>query len=265
MISPFCSSAIEIAKCGRPCRKLVVPSKGSTIQRWSGSVPGISPLSSMRKPKVGRALASSSRKVRSDFRSALVTKSPGPFIETWSCETSPKSRFNERAALSAALAITLMTAERVAIDQLSKKESVFGAFDVGGVGRVHHDAGAGADMRWHHHAHAVLELGRLVGGRSSLALHDGIGFDDFHDDGLGQADRDRRTLIARDGDHHAFLQEHRRLADQIGVQRDLLEGLLLHEGVVVAVREQELVVVLVQPHALDRLGGAEALVELGPV
>ena len=38
-----------------------------------------------------------------------------PFIETCSCETSPKSRFRARAALSAALAITLMTAERVAM------------------------------------------------------------------------------------------------------------------------------------------------------
>ena len=36
MISPCCSSAIEIAQCGMPCRKLVVPSSGSTIQRLLG-------------------------------------------------------------------------------------------------------------------------------------------------------------------------------------------------------------------------------------
>src|SRR2546423_1770240 len=42
--------AIEIAKCGMPCRKLVVPSSGSTIQRWRGSVPSTSPPSSNRRP-----------------------------------------------------------------------------------------------------------------------------------------------------------------------------------------------------------------------
>ena len=33
MMAPSRSSAIEMAKCGMPCRKLVVPSSGSTIQR----------------------------------------------------------------------------------------------------------------------------------------------------------------------------------------------------------------------------------------
>ncbi len=39
--SPSRSSAIEMAKCGMPCRKLVVPSSGSTIQRLDVSLPAI--------------------------------------------------------------------------------------------------------------------------------------------------------------------------------------------------------------------------------
>ena len=38
-LRPARSSAIEMAKCGMPCRKLVVPSSGSTIQRCWPSVP----------------------------------------------------------------------------------------------------------------------------------------------------------------------------------------------------------------------------------
>ena len=37
---PWRSSAMEIAKIGMPCRKLVVPSSGSTIQRCWSSSPG---------------------------------------------------------------------------------------------------------------------------------------------------------------------------------------------------------------------------------
>ncbi len=44
------SSAIDTAKCGMPCRKLVVPSSGSTIQRWLLSAPSRAPPSSPRKP-----------------------------------------------------------------------------------------------------------------------------------------------------------------------------------------------------------------------
>ena len=42
-----------MAKCGTPCRKLVVPSSGSTIQRLRPS-PLVSPPSSPRKPYSGR-------------------------------------------------------------------------------------------------------------------------------------------------------------------------------------------------------------------
>ena len=48
--------------------------------------------------------------------SARLTKSPGPFSETWSCSTSPKSRFSPLAAAKAARIITVMVAERAASD-----------------------------------------------------------------------------------------------------------------------------------------------------
>src|SRR3546814_19838900 len=51
----------------------------------------------------------------------------------------------------------------------------------------------------------------------------------------------------------------------VAVQGDLLEVLGVHEGVVLALGEQELIVLLVETHPLDRLAGAEALVELGAV
>ena len=41
---------IEIANCGMPCRKLVVPSSGSTIQVWVLSLPSRVPPSSPMKP-----------------------------------------------------------------------------------------------------------------------------------------------------------------------------------------------------------------------
>src|ERR1051325_3814744 len=56
---PSRCSPIEIANCGMPCRKLVVPSSGSTIQVWLASVPSRLPPSSPMKPQPGRALGRS--------------------------------------------------------------------------------------------------------------------------------------------------------------------------------------------------------------
>ena len=49
-MTPSRSSAIDTAKCGMPCRKFVVPSSGSTIQRCVLSLPGCAPPSSPRNP-----------------------------------------------------------------------------------------------------------------------------------------------------------------------------------------------------------------------
>ena len=63
-----------------------------------------------------------------------------------------------------------------------------------------------------------------------------------------------------------FLKEgHLVLADELGADRDLVEGLDVHESVHVAVGKQELVVLLLQTHALDRFRRTEAFIELGAV
>ena len=55
------------------------------------------------------------------------------------------------------------------------------------------------------------------------------------------------------------------VAEQRLVDRDLLEALLVHEVELLALLVEELVLLLVEAHALDRLDRAEALVELGAV
>src|SRR5690606_24232684 len=95
-----------MAKCGRPWRKLLVPSSGSMIHRGLEGSPSIVPPSSSTKPQSGRAARSSSHKVRSAAWSALDTKSDGPLRLTWRCSTSPKSRRSRPPALRAARSIT---------------------------------------------------------------------------------------------------------------------------------------------------------------
>ena len=56
---PSFTSAIEIANSGMPCRKLVVPSSGSTTHSCDGSLPRTRPRSSIRKPNLGRAFDNS--------------------------------------------------------------------------------------------------------------------------------------------------------------------------------------------------------------
>ncbi len=120
-------------------------------------------------------------------------------------------------------------------------------------------------MRRHQNALTVFQDGRLVGRRRRLALHHRVGLDHLHDHAVRQADADRLAFVALHRDDHAVLQKDGRIADHVGVEGELLVGFLIHEGVLVAVGEEELVFLLVEAHALDGLGGAEALVELGAV
>ena len=102
---PLCSSAIDIAQCGRPCKKLVVPSNGSTIQRRVGSSPSDPPVSSPNQPYVGRASDRISLIMPSAAVSAFDTKSPAPLRETCKFSTSLKSFTRERPAMRAAFII----------------------------------------------------------------------------------------------------------------------------------------------------------------
>src|SRR5579883_2303047 len=142
--------------------------------------------------------------------------------------------------------------------------SILGALDVGSVAGVDDDARAGLDVRRDHDAPAVVELPGLVGGRRGLAAHHRIGLNHGHHDGLRQGHRHGRALVELDGHHHVFLEEVRGLADQRAVDHDLLVGLGVHEGHVVALDEQELHLLLVELHALHGLLGAVALVGLRP-
>ncbi len=106
------SMPTEIAQCGMPWRKLVVPSSGSTTQRHSQSFSPCAPLSSIRNAKPGRARASSALSACSALRSACETKSPGPFGVTWRLSTSVKSRISCRPTLRTALTTTLSAGDR---------------------------------------------------------------------------------------------------------------------------------------------------------
>src|SRR4029453_6900391 len=286
MISPSRSRPIEMAKCGTPCRKLVVPSSGSTIQRLRPS-PLVSPPSSPRKPYSGRVRASSARSVRSALMSAWLTKSPGPFSEICRCSTSPKSRFRLLAAAEAERIITVMVAERGASERRSGGPersrpgaigarptratgrsvggviSILGAFHVAALFGIDHQPGAHGDVRRYHHADAAFDDGGLVGRRGGLALHHGVGLGDGEHDALGQFDADRRALVERDGHFHAVLQPARLVRiENVGAHGELLVVLLVHEGEAVVVLEQVGALALVDMDVLDGLARAEALLQL---
>ena len=73
-------NANEIAKCGMPCKKFVVPSIGSIIQNTFLFLFIIFPVSSVIKEKFFFDFVSSSTKIFSTLLSVLVTKSLGPFL-----------------------------------------------------------------------------------------------------------------------------------------------------------------------------------------
>ena len=98
----------------------------NAVQKVGGAVeriddPGVGLVGAgraCRLPRRGsrsRAAPSSvrSRRMSSARRSAAVTKFAGPFSETCSFSTSPKSRLRLRAALRAAAVMTFIRAERI--------------------------------------------------------------------------------------------------------------------------------------------------------
>src|SRR6266851_9018891 len=230
--------------------------------------------------------------------SAWLTKSPGPFSETWSCSTSPKSRLRLLAAAKAARIITVMVAERGASERRSggpersrpgamgarptratgrslvrwlgrrsvgtaTVRSVLCAFHVAAILGVDHQARADADMRRHHHADAAFDHGGLVGRGGGLALHHGIGLGDGEDHALGQLDADRRAFVKRHGGFHAVLQPARLVGiENVGAHRKLLVVLLVHESEAVVVLEQVGALALVYMDMLDGFARTEAFLQL---
>ncbi len=105
------SNATVQQKSGLPCMKFIVPSSGSIIQRWLSSSPFTMPVSSVKKPYLGRALFNSSINICTAFKSAAVTKSLVPFLETCKFSNSPKSRTKPLVALRTAFSITVIVGE----------------------------------------------------------------------------------------------------------------------------------------------------------
>src|SRR6266853_4364451 len=139
-----------------------------------------------------------------------------------------------------------------------RRALVFSTFDVAAVASVDHDPRANADMRRNHHATAVFELSRFVGGRSGLALDHRVGLDDFHCHGLRQRHRQRGTLVHHHVADHAVVKEIRGFTNHFAGHRDLLIALVVHESGDVAFEVEKLHLLLVEADALDCFLGAKA-------
>src|SRR6202035_2833780 len=130
-------------------------------------------------------------------------------------------------------------------------------FDVAAVGGHDHDLGAGRDERRHHGAHAVRECRRLIGGGRRLAFDRGLGFDHFEHRFGRQLDRHRNALVHGDGHLHLGVQIGGLIADEVGLERDLVVALHIHKVEAFAVLVHELVLAVLDEGALDLIGGFE--------
>ena len=101
IISDLSSYAIDIAKCGKPFKKLNVPSIGSIIHFLSLFFPSIKPVSSLKIEYSD--FSNSLIMIPSTRLSEAVTKSPGPFSDTCNFSTSPKSLIKTLEAFKQAL------------------------------------------------------------------------------------------------------------------------------------------------------------------
>src|SRR5690606_2190840 len=128
-------------------------------------------------------------------------------------------------------------------------------------GRDHHCLPL-ADEGRHRDAHAVVEDGRLVAVGGGLALHYRLALDAGTGHLLRQFDRKRLALVLCRRRRHPVLQERTAVAEDVGRDLDLFEGLGVHEDQHAVLLVEELLVLLVEAHPLDLVGGAETLVEL---
>jgi hypothetical protein len=95
-----------------------------------------------------------------------------------------------------------------------------------------------------------------------MTAHHGVGLDNCHHDTGRQLDREGRTFIQHDIAHHPVAQKIGGVADRLAGDRDLLKGVVVHEGRLAVLHEQKLHLLLVEADTLDGLLGAKALVEL---
>ena len=89
--------------------------------------------------------------------------------------------------------------------------------------------------------------------------YDRVGFDDFERDTRRKLDRDRVAFMQRHEAGHAFLQPLSLITDDIPRDRDLIEGLGVHEIVPHVVFVKIIEVFFIEVGALDLIGRAVAL------
>ena len=80
---------------------------------------------------------------------------------------------------------------------------------------------------------------------------------DFELDVRGQVDADRRAVVELHVDLHAVFEKVGGVADQVALQREVLERLVVHEVVAFGVVVEHLHFAVVDRRALELLAGAE--------
>ncbi len=108
---------------------------------------------------------------------------------------------------------------------------------------------------------ARLEGGRLRAAGGAVALQAGLGVGDLEDDRRGELDEQHRLVVAGHDGVLVLEQVLRRVADDLGAHRELVEGVAVHEDVVGAVVVQVLHRPLVDVGRLDLDAGVERLVD----
>ena len=177
------------------------------------------------------------------------------------------SHFDELEAACADLmpVLALRRRDRPARATKTARPSILRALYVTAVFCLDDDTCPRGDVRGHHRARAVRQLGGFVGRRGRLALHCRLRFDDLERHARRKLDPDRQLVEDRENDLHAFLQPLRLVANNVGGHRDLVVGLGVHEVVAVTVGVEEVEVLVLDKSALDLLGGLEAVRDLHAV
>src|SRR6266566_3858752 len=121
-----------------------------------------------------------------------------------------------------------------------------------------------ADEVRHLHHQAGLGGGALQDVGDGRALEPRGGLDDLQVDRLRQAHAHRFPLVELDLDARVGDQELDRVAEDVRLERHLLEVLRVHEVVLVVALVEELQLVLLERHALGLVLGAEAVLGLRP-
>src|SRR5580700_215337 len=154
-----------------------------------------------------------------------------------------------------------MRHRRARMQSALTRPSLVGSADVAAVARVDADDVTALDEERNLHGGAGLELRGLRRIRRRIAAKAGVGLDDLQFDVSRQIDADRRSIVKLHVDHHAVLEKVGGSADEIALQRYVLERLLVHEVKAVGVVVEHLHLPVVDNGALEFLAGAKGSLE----